>query len=116
MAADHGVCAKYKFGGDDQNIVKVVRTTIKMSLGNYVDKLEWTIELEGNIMQYLLCSSQIFFHRGKGKEKEGFIARRLISFWGDDQNVLEKGHQIQSVIPLDQMCKVILSVITWEIC
>jgi hypothetical protein len=50
------------------------------------------------------------------KEKEGFFARRLIPFWGDDQNVFKKGDHIQSVFPLDQMCTVILSVSVWEIC
>jgi hypothetical protein len=49
-------------------------------------------------------------------EKVSFFARRLIPFWGDDQNVLKKGDQIQSVVPLDQMRKVILSGIAWEIC
>jgi hypothetical protein len=46
---------------------------------------------------------------------ESFLARRLIPFWGDDQYVFKKGHQIQSVVPLDQMCKVTLSAIIWEI-
>jgi hypothetical protein len=35
---------------------------------------------------------------------------------GDNQNVFKKGNQSQSVFPLDQMCKLILSVITPEIC
>jgi hypothetical protein len=47
------------------------------------------------------------------KEKEGFFARRLILFWGDDQNVFKKGDQMQSVIPLDQMCTAILSDMSW---
>jgi hypothetical protein len=38
------------------------------------------------------------FLTGK-KEKEDFFARRLISFWEDDQNIFKKGDQIQSVIP-----------------
>jgi hypothetical protein len=34
----------------------------------------------------------------------------------NDQNIVKKGDQIQYVFPLDQIRKVILSVITWEIC
>jgi hypothetical protein len=47
--------------------------------------------------------------------KEDFFAGRLNPFWGDDQNAFKKGDQIQSVFPLDQMCKVILSGIISEI-
>jgi hypothetical protein len=49
-------------------------------------------------------------------EKEGFFARRLIPFWPGDQKVFRKGGQMQSVFPLDQMCKVIDFDMPWEIC
>jgi hypothetical protein len=50
------------------------------------------------------------------KEKEGFLARRLIQFSGDGQKLFKKGDQNQSVTPLNQMCKVFLYVTAWEIC
>jgi hypothetical protein len=46
--------------------------------------------------------------------KDGFFVRRLVAFLGDDQNVLKKGDQIQSLFPWDQMFRVILSVIAWK--
>jgi hypothetical protein len=59
MESDQRVCAEDQLCGNDQDSVKVVRQTIKMSLTNGVDELERTIGLEGSIMQYLLTSWRI---------------------------------------------------------
>jgi hypothetical protein len=81
---------------------------IKLELRNGID------ELDSNTV-----ASDIWLCHGKSVltgGKDDFFAITLNPFSGDRQNVFTRGHQIWYVFPLEQMCKMIFSMIILEIC